>query len=74
MRAIEYGTNEECVKAWNELEGLVEHLHEKGTDKYTYIENNVLILDPIEKYEPIVSEWIGNKTTINFEYIQTDEI
>lgn len=68
MRAIEYETTEECVKAWDELEGLVEHLHEKGTDKYTYIENNVLILDLIEKYEPIVSKWIGNKETINFEY------
>jgi hypothetical protein len=74
MRAIEYDTTEECVKAWNELEELVKHLHEKGTDKYTYIEENVLILDVIEKYEPIVSEWIGNKTTINFEYKQTEEI
>jgi hypothetical protein len=74
MRAISYDTNEECVKAWNELESLVEHLHEKGTTKYTYIEENVLILDVIEKYEPIVAKWIGNKTTINFEYKNVDEI
>ena len=74
MRAIAYDTNEECVKAWEELEGLVEHLHEKGTDKYTYIENNVLILDPIERYEGVVSKWIGKKKTINFEYKNTDEI
>jgi hypothetical protein len=74
MRAIEYDTNEECVKSWNELEELVKHLHEKGTDKYTYIENNVLILDVIEKYEPIVAKWIGKKETINFEYKNVDEI
>lgn len=74
MRAIEYTTNEECLAAWNELEALCEHLHEKGTYKYTSIENNVLILDPIEKYEGIVSKWIGKKETINFEYKQVDEI
>jgi len=74
MRAIQYETTEQCVKAWNELESLVEHLHEKGTDKYTYIENNVLILDAIEHYEEVVSKWIGNKTIINFEYKNVDEI
>ena len=73
MRAIQYDTNEEAIQQWNELESLVEHLHEKGTDKYTYIENNVLILDPIEKYEGVVKEWIGNKTTINFEYKNIEE-
>ena len=73
MRAIQYYTQEEAVQQWNELEALLEHLHEKGTDKYTYIENNVLILDPIEKYEGIVSKWIGKKETINFEYKQVED-
>ena len=74
MRAIEYTTIEVAIAQWNELEALCEHLHELGTHKYTYLENNVLILDVIEKYEPIVSEWIGNKITINFEYNNTDDI
>lgn len=74
MRAIQYETTEECVKAWEELEGLLKHLHEKGTDKYTDIENNVLILDVIEHYEEVVSKWIGNKKIINFEYINNEEL
>lgn len=73
MRAIAYDTNEEAISQWNELESLVEHLHEKNTDKYTGVEGNVLILEPIEKYEPIVKKWIGNKTTIEFEYKNIEE-
>lgn len=67
MRAIQYDTEAEAIEQWNELEALVVHLHDENTTKYTYIEQGtILILDPSYKYEPIVSEWIGQKQT--FEY------
>jgi len=67
MRAIIYDSEFEALEQWGELEKLVEHLHEKGTEKYTYVSGNILFLQPLEKYEPIVSEWLKGKTTFNYE-------
>ena len=68
MRAIEYNTEEEAIQAWNELESLCEHLHEQGTEKYTYLKGNVLILEPHEIYNEVVDAWIENKELIDYTY------
>jgi hypothetical protein len=74
MRAIIYDSEFEAIDNWLKLEQLVEHLHEKGTNKYTYVSENILFLQPLEKYEPIVSEWLKGKNTIDYEPpIITDE-
>jgi hypothetical protein len=75
MRAIQYNTESEALEQWNELEALVVNLHDKNTVKYTYIEQGtILILDPLDKYEPIVSEWIGSKETFDYQPPQIEEL
>ena len=67
MRAIQFTTSEEALQKWNELEALCVYLHEKGTDKYTYlIDEFTIALQEVEKYEPIVSEWLKDKVTFNY--------
>lgn len=66
MKAIEYNTEAECLQAWEELEILCEHLHQQGTEKYTYTIDNVLILEPHHIYNEIVNAWIGDKELIDY--------
>lgn len=67
MRAIQFSTSEETLQKWNELEALCIHLHELRTEKYTYlIDEFTIALQEVEKYEPIVSEWLKDKTTFNY--------
>ena len=68
MRAIEYNTEAEAIQAWEELESLCEHLHEQGTEKYTYLIGNVLILEPHHIYNDIVNAWIDGKELIDYTY------
>jgi len=74
MRAIKYDTEKEAIDSWNELEDLLKPLHKKGTTKYTYVIGDILALDPIERYEAIVSKWLQGKTTFEYKPPQTDEI
>lgn len=74
MRAIQYDTEAQALDQWNDLEALCVHLHDENTNKYTYIEQGtILILDPLDKYEPIVSEWIGSKETFDYQPPQIEE-
>lgn len=74
MRAIKFNTEQEAIDSWNELEQLLKHLHKKGTTKYTYVVGDILALEPIERYEELVSKWLQGKTTFEYQPPQTDEI
>lgn len=74
MRAIQLNTEQEAIDSWNELEELLKPLHKKGTTKYTYIVGDILALEPIERYEELVSKWLQGKTTFDYQPPQTEEL
>ena len=73
MRAIQYNTETEALEQWNELEALLVHLHDENTDKYTYVQGTILMLQEVAKYESIVSEWIGQKETFEYQPIINED-
>jgi catalase (peroxidase I) len=74
MRVIEYATEKEAIEQWNELENKLLHLHDKGTEKYTYLIGCDLVLEPHPLYDKVVNEWIKDKKVINKEYKNDLEI
>lgn len=72
MRAIQYQTEAEAIKEHNELESLLVHLHDENTDKYAYVQGTILMLQKLDKYESIVSEWIGKKETFDYKPLIID--
>ena len=75
MRAIQFTTSEETLQKWNELEALCIDLHEERTEKYTYlIDEFTIALQEVEKYEFIVSEWLKDKVTFDYQPPQNEEL
>jgi hypothetical protein len=74
MQVIEYATEKEAIEQWNELENLLLPLHDKGTDKYTYLIGCDLVIEPHPLYDKVVNEWIKDKKVIEKEYKKDLEI
>jgi hypothetical protein len=58
MQGIYFEDKNIMFEAWQQLEKKVLFLHEIGTEQYTYIDGQYIVIEFVERYADVVSEWI----------------
>lgn len=58
MQGIYFEDKNKMFAAWEQLEKIVLFLHEIGTEYYTYINGNYIVIELYTKYDEVVLNWI----------------
>jgi hypothetical protein len=76
MQGIYFEDNEILFDAWQQLEKKVLFLHEIGTEQYTYINGQYIVIEMGKIYDYVVLEWIeeNNYKLVEMPTNEVDEI
>jgi len=58
MQGIYFEDKNKMLEAWEQLEKIVLFLHDNGTEYYTYINGNYIVIELYTKYDEVVLNWI----------------